>query len=279
MSQLRIMLILGVGLAVIWSGYWVYATQKNATRIERLLSPKSDAHWRFVADNYKQRGFPNRVDASFEAPRLEAWDRALVWSGPFLQDFRLSYRLGHSMLIFPPSQSLAVFGDLYEIASESTRASVVRVTDQAKRIVLESEKLSLRGGNVALEIEHIEAAFLIEADKIRFRLILRHSTKDEAIAAPLLVAEGHIASLDERPLSIMENAPFALQLSSLQINGKAALKRSTFEIGPKTPLRGSLKLAPETVDLVKGNKILTALLNFAELKLDMNELRIIEIQP
>jgi hypothetical protein len=111
-------------LALIWSAWWAVGRVAVGRAVEAGLAAAGAAGIEAGAEATRIAGYPNRFDVTFERPRLADPAAGLVWEGPFLQIFSLSYRPWHVILALPPEQTLTLPGAQVGLASERLQASL-----------------------------------------------------------------------------------------------------------------------------------------------------------
>ncbi len=135
-------LVAGLG----WSAYWYAAMTGARHGFETWFEARRAEGWQAEYTDLAIRGFPNRVDATFERPALADPDTGLAWSAPFFQIFALSYRPKHIIAIWPETQRLSTPLAHYDIASKDMRASLVTAATPA----LPLERMNLVAGAMAI---------------------------------------------------------------------------------------------------------------------------------
>ncbi|WP_372614208.1 DUF2125 domain-containing protein [Aquicoccus sp.] len=143
MKRLLIFIIVaGLG----WSGYWYAAMTGTRSGFETWFEARRAEGWQADYTDLAIRGFPNRVDATFENPALADPDSGLAWSAPFFQIFALTYRPNHVIAAWPETQRLSTPLAHYDITSKDMRASLV--TEAAPSLPL--ERMNLVAGAMAI---------------------------------------------------------------------------------------------------------------------------------
>ncbi len=159
MKRLLILIALAAGL---WSGYWVWGAQALKSDIADWFDARRADGW--VADyaTLSVAGFPNRLDATLDAPSLADPGTGWAWQAPFFQVLRLSYDANHRIAVWPGRQMVSTPHTKYDLTSADMRASII--TD---------------GADAALE-----RATLV-ADTV---LVTRHGAKDGTAMTALNLA-------------------------------------------------------------------------------------------
>ncbi|WP_137699588.1 DUF2125 domain-containing protein [Marimonas lutisalis] len=119
------LLIFVVIAGLLWSGYWYVAASGARRGFETWFEARRAEGWQAEYSALTVRGFPNRVDTTFDAPVLADPETGLAWQAPFFQIFALSYKPNHIIAVWPKSQQISTPLAKYVIASEDMRASVV----------------------------------------------------------------------------------------------------------------------------------------------------------
>lgn len=139
---LIIIIVAGLG----WSAYWYAAMVGTRNGFEAWFEARRAEGWQAEYTDLTIRGFPNRVDATFERPVLADPETGLAWSAPFFQIFALSYRPNHIIAAWPETQRLSTPLAHYDIASKEMRASLV--TEATPNLPL--ERMNLVAGAMAI---------------------------------------------------------------------------------------------------------------------------------
>ncbi|MDP2084262.1 MAG: DUF2125 domain-containing protein [Gemmobacter sp.] len=132
-----------------WSGWWWVASGAARTGAETTLATMQAQGWQVDHDGLSVAGYPNRIDLTANAPRLDSPDGRWGWSAAFAQVFALSYKPWHLIAVFPPEQTLRTPVGPWALWSDSLRSSLVLVpgSDLAlDRFQLSGEALRLGGG-------------------------------------------------------------------------------------------------------------------------------------
>ncbi|WP_026757185.1 DUF2125 domain-containing protein [Sediminimonas qiaohouensis] len=129
MKRLLILIAMAAGL---WSGYWVWGAQTLKSDIANWFDTRRAEGW--VADytDLSVAGFPNRLDATLDAPSLADPGTGWAWQAPFFQVLRLSYDADHRIAVWPDRQMVSTPHNKYDLTSADMRASIItRGTDAA----------------------------------------------------------------------------------------------------------------------------------------------------
>lgn len=152
---MRALMIIAVVAALGWGGYWFVGSRALDTAVSEVLERSPE----LSASSHEIRGFPNRFDITFNAPRVAT--RGLGWSAPFAQIFALSYRLNHIIAVFANDQVLRLGRTEFTLHSEDLRASVEMEAGldlPLEQAVLTGEGLELRLDGLAHQIDGMRAA-------------------------------------------------------------------------------------------------------------------------
>lgn len=139
MKRLLVIILLG---AALWSGYWYVAARGARTGFEAWFEARRAEGWQADYTGLEIRGFPNRVDSTFDMPVLADPETGLAWQARFFQILALSYKPGHIIAVWSNSQSFSTPSAKYDIASENMRASI---------ILAPKAKLPLKRANLVAE--------------------------------------------------------------------------------------------------------------------------------
>jgi hypothetical protein len=120
----RLLVVITIA-AALWSGYWVIATQGAKAGFESWFEARRADGWQADYAKLEIKGFPNRIDSTFEAPMLADPGSGLAWEAPFFQIFALTYKPNHIIAVWPKTQRFSTPQAKYDIASENMRASLV----------------------------------------------------------------------------------------------------------------------------------------------------------
>lgn len=129
MKRLLILALLAAGL---WSGYWIWGAQTLKSDIDGWFDARRADGW--VADytDLSVAGFPNRLDATLDAPSLADPGTGWAWQAPFFQILRLSYDANHRIAVWPDRQMVSTPHAKYDLTSADMRASIITAgTDAA----------------------------------------------------------------------------------------------------------------------------------------------------
>ena len=150
------LLVVIVVAAALWSGYWVVAMRGAKVGFEAWFAARRAEGWQAEYASLAVRGFPNRIDTTFERPALADPETGLAWEAPFFQIFALSYKPNHIIAVWPGQQRLSTPQAKFDIASADMRASLVMAPQP--RLPLERSNLVARamaiegpGGTTTLE--------------------------------------------------------------------------------------------------------------------------------
>ncbi|WP_417587497.1 DUF2125 domain-containing protein [Pararhodobacter oceanensis] len=156
---MRVLAVLAVVAALGWCGYWFIGARALDSAITSGLVAAQDAGADISTEGHVIRGFPNRFDVTFDAPRVAG--EGIAWSAPFVQFFALSYRLNHLIAVFPHDQRLTVFGHEALVHSEDMRASMVAEAGRdlpLERIALVGQQLEVMVNGQTHQIDGLRAA-------------------------------------------------------------------------------------------------------------------------
>jgi len=121
---MRLLLILAVAAAALWSGYWAVTAHGLETGVERWLAVRRDDGWAADAGTIEVRGFPTRFETRITALALADPDTGLSWAAP---EFRIeadSHRPLAITAIWPVSQQLATPGEKIAVGAERMQGAL-----------------------------------------------------------------------------------------------------------------------------------------------------------
>ncbi|MHA6344726.1 DUF2125 domain-containing protein [Roseivivax sp. CAU 1761] len=116
----RLLLVI-VAAALLYSGYWLWQARATRAALEDWLAATPGV----TASEIAVRGFPSRVDVTFEDLRITDAASGTNWHLPFLQVFRLVYDPSHYILALPERLTAESPGDRVAVESRAVRASLV----------------------------------------------------------------------------------------------------------------------------------------------------------
>lgn len=111
--------------ATLWSGYWVVGSRSVRSSVEEWFQSRAVAGWDASYEELRVRGFPNRIDVTVSGLRLADPKTAIMWSAPYFQILRLSYKPNHVILNFPDTQTVVGAGQSVTVSSKKLQASAV----------------------------------------------------------------------------------------------------------------------------------------------------------
>ena len=165
MKRLLVIVLLA---AALWSGYWYVAAQGAKAGFETWFEARRAEGWQAEYAALTIRGFPNRIDSTFDKPVLADPATGLAWEAPFFQLFALSYKPNHLIAVWPKTQRISTPGEKYEIASEDLRASLVlrpettlpldRMTLVSEAMAITTDKATTTLDGVQLGVSRLEGA-------------------------------------------------------------------------------------------------------------------------
>ncbi|WP_296764312.1 DUF2125 domain-containing protein [Sediminimonas sp.] len=122
MKRLVIVIVLA---AALWSGHWFWAASGMKSDISAWFDARRAEGWAADYAALSVAGFPNRLDATLDAPAMADPATGWAWQAPFLQILRLSYDDDHVIAVWPDRQRLASPRVKYDLTSADMRASMV----------------------------------------------------------------------------------------------------------------------------------------------------------
>jgi len=129
MKQLiEVILVAALG----WAGYWGWQARSMNTATEAWFDARRADGWEASYDSYALRGFPSRLDQTFEGLTLADPETRMVWQAALVEILRLTYKPNHIILPFGDNQSLTANGKTLQIGSDGLRTSVVNQADDQR---------------------------------------------------------------------------------------------------------------------------------------------------
>ncbi len=126
---MRLMFILLLLGAVLWSGYWFIGSRGLKHAFESWFGERREDGWVAEYSDLALRGFPNRFDVTLSDLTLADPGTGLAWEMPFFQILALSYKPHHVIAVWPPEQLVATPLGKHRLTSEDLRASLILQTD------------------------------------------------------------------------------------------------------------------------------------------------------
>lgn len=122
---MRRLLVVVLVAALGWCTYWFVIAQAAQSGYVAWFEERRSEGWQADYSELHVRGFPNRVDATFEEITLADPETGFAWTAPFFQILALSYKPNHLIAVWPNAQTLASPLQKMEITSADMKASVV----------------------------------------------------------------------------------------------------------------------------------------------------------
>ncbi|UMA63872.1 DUF2125 domain-containing protein [Roseivivax marinus] len=234
---MRLLAALIVVAALAWSGLWAVQAWIARGAIEDWAEAQRAAGWEVSYSDLDVGGFPNRVDVRMSDLAVANPEAGWAWEAPFLQAFRLVYKLDHFIFAFPERQVVSTPEGTWQVDSEGLRASLVlrsgtelgRLHVEADSLVAEDEE----GGRT--EIDDLRGAFdRVEDTAPIYRLSVAAETglgdgpedggtRDPDIALRADVTFDAAPALDSgpvRPVRIeIDRAEYAFEAARLRLDG------------------------------------------------------------
>lgn len=161
---MRRLLIVVLVAALGWFAYWFIVAQTARSGYESWFDARRAEGWQADYSELQLRGFPNRIDTTFENIQLADPETGFAWDAPFFQVFALSYKPNHLIAVWPNRQTLSSPLQKLTINSEDMKASVVFAPNT---------NLGLRRANFATEALNItsDKRWTITADSLRLAIV------------------------------------------------------------------------------------------------------------
>ncbi|HEX9858135.1 MAG TPA: DUF2125 domain-containing protein [Paracoccaceae bacterium] len=122
---MRALLLVVLGLALLWGGYWFMGSRALERGAENWFAAQQARGFIATRDSLSVRGFPNRFDLTVEGLHLEDPARGYGWIAPFAQIFSLSYKPWHLIAALPPEQTFRTPRQDIALTSARLRGSLI----------------------------------------------------------------------------------------------------------------------------------------------------------
>lgn len=205
-------LLIVVLVAVLgWFAYWFIVAQAARTGYEAWFDARRAEGWQAEYRDLSLRGFPNRIDTTFDGIQLADPETGFAWDAPFFQVFALSYRPNHLIAVWPNRQTLSTPLQKLTINSEDMKASVVFAPKTS---------LELRRANFATEAINItsDRRWTITADSLRVALI-----QDETDPTQYQIA---LQGQGVAPPAALRNEVLPAKMSALDLDATLGFDRA-----------------------------------------------------
>jgi len=122
---MRLLLILIIAAAALWSGYWVIGSRGVESDVLAWFDERQKAGWIAENSGINTAGFPNRFDTTITELELADPASGLAWSAPFFQLLRLSYQPNHVIAVWPREFAVSTPQKRVAVTNDRARASLV----------------------------------------------------------------------------------------------------------------------------------------------------------
>lgn len=206
----RLLIVILVA-ALGWFAYWFIAAQTARSAYESWFDARRAEGWQAHYSALNLRGFPNRIDTTFDALQLADPETGFAWEAPFLQIFALSYRPNHLIAVWPNTQQLATPLQKLDVNSEDMRASFV---------VQAGTDLAFARANIATDGLAIisDAGWQIKAEALR--AALAQDEENETLYHLALQGQG------VAPPAFLRNTALPETMSALDLDASLGFDRS-----------------------------------------------------
>ena len=68
--RMQRLIILVLGIAILWSGFWFWGAERNKAGIAALVAGAEKSGWQIQFEQISQMGFPNRYDVTLRNPQI-----------------------------------------------------------------------------------------------------------------------------------------------------------------------------------------------------------------
>lgn len=147
-----------------WFAYWFIASQAARSGYESWFDARQAEGWQAEYSELHLRGFPNRIDTTFDNIQLADPETGFAWDAPFFQVFALSYKPNHLIAVWPNRQTLSSPLQKLTINSADMKASVVFAPNT---------NLGLRRANFATDGLNVtsDKRWTVTADSLRVAIL------------------------------------------------------------------------------------------------------------
>jgi hypothetical protein len=183
---MRSLIAIVLAAAGLWSGYWLIGSRGVESGLRGWLDERWRQGWVASHAGVETHGFPNRFDTTITDLELADPATGVVWSAPFLQLFRLSYRPDHVIAVWPDRQALTFSHQRLTITSDDARGSFVFKPGTEYQI----ERSSVVFSGVAL----VSSEGWSSATKSGLLATRRNSEAENAVDIAFEVTDLHAAS-------------------------------------------------------------------------------------
>ncbi len=150
-----------------WAGWWGISAWRLNNVTEDWLEHRRSDGWIAQYDNMTLRGFPSRLDRTFDGLVLGTPDGP-VWSFEKLGLYQMTYKPNHIILAVAGEITTRQDTHTWTTDTDGLRASLVRDGGQLARANLEADTLSIIGPDTALTLTDIRAALMqVSPDRSR----------------------------------------------------------------------------------------------------------------
>ncbi|GAA6206858.1 DUF2125 domain-containing protein [Cognatishimia sp. WU-CL00825] len=146
MKRLLIVILLGAGA---WFSYWGIGHFNTNAAYETWFEDRRNSGWLAEYGSLKTRGFPNRLDTTFEGISLADQNSGLFWSTDKFKLFTLVYQPNHVIALWPNQQIVETPHQKSLISAEDLRASIV--LDKTQQRAIKRANLVGKGLTIASE--------------------------------------------------------------------------------------------------------------------------------
>ena len=162
------LIILVVGIAILWAGFWFWGAERNKAGIAALVAGAEKSGWQVQFDQMSQMGFPNRYDVTLHNPQIGNAAGIFDWQAAFLQIMRMTYNPSHWLVIWPDTHNLTLAGQPVHLTSQTLRASVTQSEGAQWRATTTAENLTFTANaGLSLPVENVQISLEQRLEKTR----------------------------------------------------------------------------------------------------------------
>lgn len=247
------LIILVLGIAILWSGFWFWGAERNKAGIAALVAGAEKSGWQVQFDQISQMGFPNRYDVTLRNPQIGNAAGAFDWQAAFLQIMRLTYTPTHWLIIWPDTHDLTLAGQPVRLTSQTLRASVTQSEGAQWRATATAENLTFTANpGLSLPVENVQISIEQRLEKTR---VYAKGTTAQPLSPD---AEMTLELFADLPDMRDNKATRSAQNIIIKMNGKTLISDGMINFHGDMPPQGWLGI--KVANLNSGWAVLTALM-------------------
>ncbi len=229
------LIILVLGIAILWSGFWFWGAERNKASIAALVTSAEKSGWQVQFDQISQMGFPNRYDVTLHNPQIGNAAGTFDWQAAFLQIMRLTYTPTHWLIIWPSMHDLMLADQPVRLTSQTLRASVIQTEDAQWRATATAENLTFTANSgLSLTVENVQIS--TEQSFKKTRVYAKGTTAQPRSPDAQMTLELFADLRDMRE----SKATLSAQNIIIKINGKTLISDGMIDFYEDVPPKGWL---------------------------------------